>query len=196
MVKRAQILLLAAEGQSSRQIAESAGVALNTVKLWRSRYLDDGGALNQRDRARTGRPRAVDRLSVIATMLTPPPAEMKHRGWSARGLARACGVSTYTVGRVWREYAVGPAQRGRLIVVAEPEFQGGWLTVVGSYLDPPDSAVALSLADDRDTGDLQAWCAVRGPDRGRRRGRGGERSEAFVAFCELVDGAHPVGIVR
>jgi hypothetical protein len=194
MAKRARILLLAADGQSNRQIAEAVGVAVNTVKLWRSRYLDDGGALNQRDKSRSGRPRAVDRLGVIATMLTPPPAEAKAREWSARGLATACGVSTYTVSRVWREYAMEPARPGRVIVVAEPEFHGGWLTIVGSYLDPPHSAVALVLVDDEDSGDLHRWCGVHGPD--PLVGRGGDRSEAFLAFCELVHGAHPAGIVR
>ena len=39
---RARIVLLAAEGRSTRSIAEAVGVMANTVSTWRARYADAG----------------------------------------------------------------------------------------------------------------------------------------------------------
>src|SRR5258707_5290917 len=60
-VKRAQIVLLAAEGRSTRSIAEQVGVQPHIVSNWRHRFAEHGlGGLKDRPRARsrsTARPR-------------------------------------------------------------------------------------------------------------------------------------------
>jgi len=51
-VKRARIVLLAADGRSTRSIAKEVGVRPRIVSKWRHRFADDGLAgLNDRPRA-------------------------------------------------------------------------------------------------------------------------------------------------
>ena len=51
-VKRAQIVLLAAEGRSTRSIAEQVGVQPRIVSNWRHRFAEHGlGGLKGRSRA-------------------------------------------------------------------------------------------------------------------------------------------------
>jgi transposase-like protein len=51
-VKRARIVLLAAEGRSARSIAEEVGVEPRIVSNWRRRFAERGlGGLNDRPRA-------------------------------------------------------------------------------------------------------------------------------------------------
>src|ERR1700759_3180013 len=51
-VKRARIVLLAAEGRSTRSIAEEVGVQPRIVSNWRLRFADHGlGGLSERPRA-------------------------------------------------------------------------------------------------------------------------------------------------
>jgi transposase len=55
LVKRARIVLLAAEGTSNRDIADVVGLHYNQVGLWRTRYAQLGmGGLDDEDRP--GRP--------------------------------------------------------------------------------------------------------------------------------------------
>jgi transposase len=56
-VRRAQIVLLAAEGQPLRRIAQQVGVDRNVVRDWLDRFRAQGLA-GLADRPRPGRPRA------------------------------------------------------------------------------------------------------------------------------------------
>jgi hypothetical protein len=56
LVRRAQIILLAAEGQPLRRIAEHVGVDRNVVRAWLDRFRAQGLA-GLADRPRPGRPR-------------------------------------------------------------------------------------------------------------------------------------------
>jgi DNA-binding GntR family transcriptional regulator len=57
LVRRAQIVLRAAEGQPLRRIAEAVGVDRNVVRQWLDRFRAQGLA-GLADRPRPGRPRA------------------------------------------------------------------------------------------------------------------------------------------
>jgi DNA-directed RNA polymerase specialized sigma24 family protein len=55
LVQRARIVLLAADGFATQEIADRVGVSRPTVNLWRSRYAQSGlSGLTDRDRP--GRP--------------------------------------------------------------------------------------------------------------------------------------------
>jgi DNA-binding CsgD family transcriptional regulator len=60
--QRAQIVLLAAEGVSNREIARLVGLNQNQVGMWRKRYAALG-MIGLEDRPRPGRPRRVVVLS-------------------------------------------------------------------------------------------------------------------------------------
>jgi DNA-directed RNA polymerase specialized sigma24 family protein len=55
LVQRAQIVLLAADGFATQEIADRVGVSRPTVNLWRSRYAQSGLS-GLADRDRPGRP--------------------------------------------------------------------------------------------------------------------------------------------
>ena len=142
--KRARIVLLAADGLANSRVAELAGVAVNTVKHWRSRYLEEGvGGLV--DRPKAGRPRAIDRAKVIFETLKPPPKSHGTSHWSTRRLAKKLGISNAQVAEIWAEYGVQPWRRGTFKFSTDPELEAKVLDVVGLYLDPPEDAIVLSL---------------------------------------------------
>lgn len=69
---RASIVLLAAQGLRNADIARQLGVSRQTVTTWRQRYAAEG-LDGLRDRARTGRPAAVDEGEIIVSILTSRP---------------------------------------------------------------------------------------------------------------------------
>ena len=80
---RAQIVLLAAEGQSTRSIADELDVMPRAVSLWRGRFARGGlGGLEKR-RQRGPKPKCTAEAGrrILAVIERPPPA----------GLARCDG---------------------------------------------------------------------------------------------------------
>jgi transposase len=61
LVRRAKLLLFAAEGLSNTEIAERLGISRPTVIAWRSRYAREGLTGQLADRPRPGRPQTVRR---------------------------------------------------------------------------------------------------------------------------------------
>ena len=99
IVRRAQIVLLATEGCSSREIASRLGVSTHTVSLWRRRFQTGGSLALTRDAPGRGRKVTVtaNADSRLRTLLaTPPPAGR----WTVRSLATAMGISRASVHRV------------------------------------------------------------------------------------------------
>jgi transposase len=61
LVRRAKLLLFAAEGLSHTEIAERLGISRPTVIAWRSRKAREGLTGQLADRPRPGRPQTVRR---------------------------------------------------------------------------------------------------------------------------------------
>lgn len=87
LAQRARIMLLAADGLSNTAIAQRVGVFRPTVIGWRDRYRAKG-IKGLADEDRSGRPRQIDRSSVLTATLTPPPKKYGITHWSTRLLAR------------------------------------------------------------------------------------------------------------
>jgi transposase len=99
VVRRARIVLLAADGCSGREIARRLDVSTHTVSLWRRRYERGGPAALLRDAPGRGRKVTVTETAgarVRTLLSTPPPA----RRWTVRALASAMGISRASVHRV------------------------------------------------------------------------------------------------
>lgn len=143
-VQRARILLLAGDGVANSRIAGAVGVSLPTVLKWRSRYLR-GGLAGLGDQPRSGRPRQVDRVKVIAATLKPPPKKYGVTHWSSRLLAAHLGIGNATVARVWRESGVQPWRAESFRFSTDPELVGKVTDVVALYLAPPENAIVLCV---------------------------------------------------
>ena len=145
-LKRAQIVLLAAEGRSTRSIAKEVGVQPRIVSKWRHRFADHGLAgLNDRPRA-SKKPiysQATNRR-ILALLDKPPPPG--YARWTGRLLAMALqDVDVQYVWRFLREHNIDLAARKSWCESNDPEFAAKAANVVGLYIDPPAKAIVLCV---------------------------------------------------
>ena len=99
VVRRARIVLLAAEGCSARDIAQRLGVSTHTVSLWRRRFQTGGSTALLHDAPGRGRKVTVtaDADARVRALLATPPPGLR---WTVRSLANAMGISRASVHRV------------------------------------------------------------------------------------------------
>ena len=145
LVRRAKIVLLAAEGKENVEIADELEIERTIVGRWRRRFVAKGLAGIEKDAPRGGRPgrkrqQVAQRIVVVTTRQTPPNAT--H--WSTNSLARQLGVSQSMVSRVWRANGLRPHLSRTFKVSNDPRFVEKLTDVVGLYLDPPEHALVLS----------------------------------------------------
>src|SRR2546423_264514 len=103
---RCRVVLAAAEGRSSAEIASELGCNPSTVGRWRGRFAARG-LDGLHDEPRPGKPRSIrdeDVERVIVKTLEEQPKDATH--WSTRSLAAATGRAQAAGSRIWR--AVGP----------------------------------------------------------------------------------------
>src|SRR5215212_2524019 len=142
--QRARIVLLAADGIGTNEIARRVGCSKPTVISWKRRYRDEGvGGLD--DRAKPGRPREIDETEIVARTLEPPPDRLGVTHWSSRLLAAELGISNFTVARVWQRWGLQPWRAETFKFSTDPELEAKIRDVVGLYLQPPDKAVVLCV---------------------------------------------------
>ncbi len=99
VVRRAQIILGSASGESNLSIARRLGVSNPTVRHWRKRWFDQG-LVGLYGEAKPGRPRTHDEeriAELLRTVLESRPADGTH--WTVRSAAKTTGLSKSTVAR-------------------------------------------------------------------------------------------------
>jgi transposase len=145
-VKRARIVLLAAEGRSTRSIAEEVGVQPRIVSNWRRRFAEHGlGGL--KDRPRAGKKPIYGKATnkrILALLDKPPP--QGYARWTGPLLAKALSdVDVQYVWRFLREHNIDLAARKSWCESNDPEFVAKAADVVGLYVDPPTKAIVLCV---------------------------------------------------
>src|SRR5207249_1681206 len=102
LIQRAQIVVMAAQGIPSRDIAQALEVSRPTVQLWRERFLALRLEGLKKDAPRPGRipsiPEKKVRAVVQATLHTTPRGATH---WSIRTMAKAQGISRMAVQSSW-----------------------------------------------------------------------------------------------
>jgi transposase len=142
---RCRIVLAAAEGRSSREIAAALDTTGTTVGKWRGRFARRG-LDGLHDEPRPGKPRSIrdeDVERVIVKTLEEQPAGATH--WSTRSMAAATGMSQSAISRIWRAFALKPHQVETFKLSPDPQFIDKVRDVVGLYLNPPEAAVVLCV---------------------------------------------------
>ena len=141
-VRRARIVLLAAQGLESSRIAQELRTSPTTVGLWRQRFIDLGLA-GLEESPRPGRPSTIDPAKArraITEVVQPP----KNRArWSTRSMGRELGLSKNTVQRLWRANDLKPHRTRLFKLSKDAHFAAKFWDIVGLYLDPPTKAVVL-----------------------------------------------------
>jgi transposase len=145
LAQRARIVLEAAAGNSNTVVANQLRITKQTVGKWRQRFIDRrlDGLL---DEPRPGPKRKVDDAKVeevIRLTLESTPVAATH--WSTRAMARRCGLSQSTVGRIWRAFALKPHRVEGFKLSKDPLFIEKVRDIVGLYLNPPDKAMVLCM---------------------------------------------------
>lgn len=149
LVERAQIVLLAAEGCSSAEIARRLGLVYQTVSKWRNRF-GEGGLSALGDAPRPGRPVVYDhddRLEIVKTVTEQAPDSESH--WTIRAVADeltdTLGISASQVWRILSEMDLKPWQTRSWLTSHDPDFWEKASDVCGLYLNPPENALVLSV---------------------------------------------------
>ena len=145
-VKRARIVLLAAEGRSTRSIAEEVGVQPRIVSNWRARFADHGlGGLENRPRAGKKPIYGPATNKRILALLDTPPQKGYAR-WTGPLLAKALqDVDVQYVWRFLREHKIDLAARKSWCESDDPDFTSKAADVVGLYVAPPERAIVLCV---------------------------------------------------
>lgn len=146
-VQRGRLVLLAAQGLTNTRIAREVDLSRAMVIRWRERFLRDR-LEGLADRPRPGRPRVyseADRLRVVETACNQNPPDETQ--WSVRTLAKATGVGRDTVHKILREHRLKPHRIGAFSRSPDPDFVAKVVDVVGLYVDPPENAVVLCVAE-------------------------------------------------
>jgi transposase len=145
LVRRAEIVLASADGETSTSIACRVGVSMPTVGKWRSRFLESG-LVGLYDEHRPGRPRKHDDERVahlLQTVLESAPEHGTH--WSVRGAGKATGISKSSVQRYFQAFGIQPHKTKSFKLSTDPYFVEKVRDIVGLYLNPPEHAAVLCV---------------------------------------------------
>lgn len=144
---RARIVLKAAQGLGTRQIAVELELRPATVSKWRVRF-EREGMEGLHDDFRPGRPVTTEPAQQLRTRLLsqldePPPEG--HARWNGRLLAEALGAKADAVWKLLRELGISLQRRRSWCVSTDPEFAAKSADIIGLYLGEPANAVVLSI---------------------------------------------------
>ena len=142
---RAKIVLRCAEGLSNAAVSRQLRATPHTVGKWRRRFVEQRveGLL---DEPRPGAPRQIgdEKIEeVIVKTLETTPKGATH--WSRSLMARKSGLSSSTIGRIWRAFGLQPHRSETFQVSTDPLLIEKVRDIVGLYMNPPDHALVLSV---------------------------------------------------
>src|SRR5207249_893563 len=140
------IVLLAAQGRSTRSIAAELDTWPGRVSRWRTRFARHRLA-GLHDLPRPGpapRYTADTGKRILALLDQPPPSG--YGRWTAPLLSRELGdVSDQYIWRFLRAHKINLAARKSWCESDDPDFVAKAAEIVGLYLDPPQDAIVLAV---------------------------------------------------
>ena len=146
MVQRARIVLEAAAGKMTKEVAALLQVRPATVSRWRTRFAEHRVA-GLADAPRPGKPAKYDETTVrrILAQLDQPPPD-GYTTWTGGLVAKALGdVPALHVWRVLQKHGIHLQRQRSWCVSTDPQFAQKAADIVGLYLDPPENAVVISV---------------------------------------------------
>jgi len=119
-VRRARIVLLAADGVGNHEIARRLEISRGQVISWRGRFAQGGVAAIESDLPRSGRKTTIDAAEIVRVTTQTTPEGATH--WSTRKLAAKLGISDTTVLKVWQANGLKPHLVETFKVSRDPKF--------------------------------------------------------------------------
>lgn len=142
---RAKLILASASGMSDVAVAAKHRVNNKTVGTWRKRFAESR-LEGLYDEPRVGGPRKITDEQVEAIVVRTLETTPKGRThWSTRKMARKVGISSSSVGRIWRAHGLKPHIVRGFKLSNDPQFIEKVRDIVGLYMNPPDRAVVFSF---------------------------------------------------
>jgi transposase len=144
-VQRARVILLLAEGNSYRVVADQLGCSQTTVGLWRRRFLEEGleGLYGRHHGSRKSSESQRLEAKILALTQKKPADGSTH--WSTRKLTQVLEVSHMRVARVWSRAGLKPHRLDRYVASNDPDFETKAADVIGLYVNPPQHAAIFSV---------------------------------------------------
>jgi len=146
IVLRSRIILLAAEGLGTNDIARELKTRPGTVSKWRVRF-SKSGMKGLFDAPRSGAPGQYDKdteMRILSKLDEPVPHG--ETVWTARLIAGELGdVSPDHIWRVFRKHGIHLQRRRSWCISTDPQFAEKAADIVGLYLAPPENAVVISV---------------------------------------------------
>ncbi len=107
LVRRAEIVLLAADGWPNAAISKTVGLSV-TVGKWRQRFLAHGME-RLYDEWRPGTPRSITDEQVAEVVYkTLQTTQKDETHWTVHGMAKESGQSRDAVHRLWKTFGLKP----------------------------------------------------------------------------------------
>lgn len=156
LVRRAEIVLLCADGVPNDTVAEMMGTTRQTVGLWRERFRRQG-LVGLYEEPRSGRPRSIGEeriMELLQTTLQRRPTDGSAQ-WSVRTAATETQLSKSTVQRAWAAFGVQPHRQKHFKLSTDPFFVEKVIDITGLYLHPPDHAMVLCVDEKSQTQALE-----------------------------------------
>lgn len=145
LVRRAQIILMAANGINNQTIAKEVGLSGRTVGIWRQRFINQG-LMGLYDEPRPGGPRSISDETVAKLIQKTLRGRQKDGShWSCRSVANEVNLSKSTVQRMWNAFNIQPHRQKHFTLSTDPFFVEKVRDIVGLYLNPPDKAMVLCV---------------------------------------------------
>ena len=149
LMKRAKIVLMAAQGEQDKTIAELLGIDPRQASRWRRRFIEQRLAGIEKDLPRGGRKaKKRERMAplIIERTTQSKPSHATH--WSVRTLAESLGIDKSMVQRVWHASGLKPHLAKTFKVSRDKKFVEKVIDVAGLYINPPEHALVL-CADEK-----------------------------------------------
>jgi transposase len=142
---RCRMILLCAEGLTSKKVGKRLGVHEHTVGKWRRRFVQ-AGIEGLSDEYRAGRPRTLSDAKVAAVIertLHTTPKDATH--WSIRSMAAEAHLSHTTIRRIWAAFGLQPHRSETFKLSSDPLFVDKVQDIVGLYMSPPTHAIVMCV---------------------------------------------------
>jgi transposase len=144
-VRRAQLILMLAEGKSYQAIQQELSCDATFIVRWKKRFLKDRIAgLYARHPGRAVEKRTPKLEAKILEWTRRPPTDGSTQ-WSTRKLAKHLGVHHMMVARVWKRARLQPHRIERYLMSNDPDFEQKAAEVIALYVNPPQHAAVFSV---------------------------------------------------
>jgi transposase len=153
-VRRAQVILAAADGEDTVAIAARLHHSCSTVVRWRKRFAASGmtGLLDQPRKGRPPRITPVQRCEIIAAACQPPPQADGETGWTRERLRRAIleqgivdALSVSHLGNLLLRADIKPHKTRMWLHSTDPQFRERVAEIIALYLNPPKGEVVVCI---------------------------------------------------